>query len=50
MDKQELLSKLKTIDEVLLVELLELTSEEIVDAFYDKIEEKEQYIWSQISE
>ncbi len=41
MDKAELLEKLRKLDEVLLLELLEITSEELVDAFPDKIEENE---------
>lgn len=44
MDRAELLEKLKKLDEVLLLELLEITSEEIVDSFLDKIDEKENYI------
>lgn len=36
---QEVLEHLKEIDEVSLMELLELTSEEIVDRFSDKIED-----------
>lgn len=44
MDRAELLEKLKKLDEVLLLELLEITSEEIVDMFIDKIDEKENYI------
>ena len=39
MDRAELLEKLHKLDEVLLLELLEITSEEICDAFMDKIEE-----------
>lgn len=44
MDRAELLEQLKQIDEVLLLELLELTSEDIVDAFLDRIAERETYI------
>lgn len=39
MDKFELLEELKKLDEVTLLELLEITSEEIIDQFLDKIEE-----------
>lgn len=39
MNKAELLEQLKQIDEVLLLELLELTSEDIVDAFLDKVDD-----------
>lgn len=48
MDKAELLEQLKQIDEVLLLELLELTSEDIVDAFLDRIIERETYIRHEI--
>jgi len=44
MDHAELLEKLKQLDEVLLLELLDLKSEELVDAFLDKIAEREAYI------
>lgn len=44
MDFAELLEKLKQLDEVLLLELLELTSEDIVDAFVDRVAERETYI------
>lgn len=37
----ELIEELRETEETILVELLELTSTEIVDAFLDKIEEKE---------
>ena len=40
MNKTELITLLKTYDELLLLELLEISSEEIIDAFLDKIEEK----------
>ena len=39
MDKFELLEKLRELDEVSLLELLEITSEELVDRFMDKIED-----------
>ncbi len=44
MDKQELFEELRKLDEVLLLELLNLTSEELVDAFHDRILEKEGYL------
>jgi hypothetical protein len=40
----ELLERLREVDEVLLVELLELTSTDIVDAFLDRITEYEDRI------
>lgn len=50
MNHYELLEYLKTVDEVYLVELLELTSEQLVDAFNDKILEKNEYIRTQVAE
>lgn len=48
MDKQELLERLKDLDEILLLDLLGLTSKDLVDAFLDTIEEREEYIRGQI--
>lgn len=48
MNRAELLERLKDLDEVLLLELLEITSEDLVDAFLDKVEEREEYIRGQI--
>jgi hypothetical protein len=39
MNKLELIEELRKIDEITLMELLELTSDDIVDAFSDYIEE-----------
>lgn len=50
MDKKELLEQLRKLDEVLLLELIELTSEDIVDAFVDRIIEHEQRIRREIEE
>lgn len=41
MDFTELTNRLKALDEITLLEVLEITSEELVDRFNDKIEEKE---------
>ena len=49
-NKLELLQKLRKVDEVLLLELLEISSEELVDAFLDKIDEKLTYIYEQLEE
>ena len=46
----ELIDKLKELDEVTLLELLEVTSSDIVDAFYDKIYERLQYIQKELEE
>lgn len=50
MSKNELLEKLRNTNEVLLLELLEITSEELVDAFYDKIQERFSYLERQVEE
>ena len=39
MDKQELLDRLRNEDEVTLLELLEVTSDQLVDKFLDEIDE-----------
>jgi len=44
MDKAELIEKLRKIDETLLLDLLEITSDDIVDAFLDRITEREDYL------
>ena len=41
--QKEVRDKLKELDETTLLEILEITSEEIVDRFDDKIEEREEY-------
>lgn len=40
MTLHDLKEKLKTVDEISLMELLEITSDEIVERFIDKIENK----------
>lgn len=44
----DLLAKLRSLDEVTLLELLDINSEEIVDAFLDKIEDNLNFIYSQV--
>lgn len=39
---------LRTVDEVALLELLDITTDELLDAFYDKIEERAAYIRKQV--
>lgn len=39
MDKIELLEELRNLDEITLLELLEVTSDDLVDAFLDRIDE-----------
>lgn len=46
----ELLETLRSLDEVLLLELLGLTSEDIVDAFIEKIDDRETYIRKELAE
>lgn len=50
MSNQELIAKLRQLDEVLLMELLELTSDDLVDAFLDKISDKFTYIHNQLED
>jgi len=40
-NKTELIELLRTIDEVALLELLQVTSDDLVDAFLDRIHENE---------
>ena len=47
MTKQELLDKLRNEEETILLELLDVTSEELVDAFLEKILERYEYIHGQ---
>lgn len=50
MDKYELIEYLHNLNEVALVELLNLTSTEIVDAFLDKIDERKEYIYKSLED
>ena len=50
MSRIELIQKLRSVDEVLLLELLEITSDEIVDRFIDKIVDNELRIRKEIEE
>lgn len=50
MNHLELLEKLRSMDEVSLLELLEVTSTDIVDMFVDRIIEKNEYIRKEIQE
>jgi len=47
MTKQELLDTLRREEETILLDLLGVTSEELVDAFLDKIIERYEYIHGQ---
>lgn len=46
----ELLDRLKQIDEVSLLEMLEIYSDELVDRFQDKIEEKREFLLEELEE
>jgi hypothetical protein len=50
MDYLELIEKLKGVDEVTLLELLEISSEDLVDTFSDKINEHLNKIYRAVSE
>lgn len=47
MTKAQLISELRDTEETLLIDLLGLTSTEIVDAFLDKVDEKLEYLYGQ---
>lgn len=50
MDKYELLAALRQLDEITLLELLEVCSDDLVDRFLDKIEEKEDVLYEKARE
>lgn len=50
MTNPELVEKLKGLGELFLLELLDINSDDLVDAFYDKIEERLQYILKELEE
>lgn len=50
MNREQLLKRLRDVDEVFLLELLNLTSDDLVDAFYDRILERYSYIENQLDE
>lgn len=50
MNKFELIEQLRKTEETLLLELLDITSEDIVDAFLDRIEERLSYLYGQIQD
>ena len=50
MSKATLLARLRKLDEVTLLELLEINSDMLVDAFLDIIEEKESWLYEKVSE
>lgn len=40
MNKTELIEELKKVDEISLLELLEITTEDLLDAFLDRVDDK----------
>ena len=46
----EIKQKLKLLDEITLLELLEITSEDLVDRFFDFVEENADYIEGELSD
>ena len=47
---KELLERLKREDEVYLLELINISSDELVDMFEDKIHDRQEYIRKQLAE
>lgn len=50
MNKQELIERLRKTEETLLLELLDISSEELIDAFLDKINERLDYLDRQLQD
>ena len=50
MNQVELLEELRKLDEITLMELLEINSDNLVDAFLDKIDERKEYIRATLQE
>lgn len=50
MSRFELIEILRHTEETILLELLDISSEELVDAFLDKIHERIDYLYEQIGE
>jgi hypothetical protein len=48
--KHDLIEKLRSLEETALLDLLGITSDQLVDAFLDIIEEKENYLNGQVWE
>lgn len=47
---QDLIDRLKQQDETSILEILEITSDELIDRFGDKIEDKEDWLYSELEE
>ena len=50
MTKHDILEKLRNTEETLLIELLGLTSSDIVDQFLDLIEDRYEYLYRQVND
>lgn len=50
MNKVELIEKLKQMDEITVLELLEINSSDLIDAFVDKVDDKADYIRGQLED
>jgi len=46
----ELLEKLRNLDELTLLELLGITSDDLVDNFQNKIEDNFEYLWRELND
>lgn len=47
MNRVELIEELRKLDEITLLELLEINSNDLVDVFLDKINDRIEYIYAQ---
>lgn len=50
MNKLELIERLRQVDEVTLLEALEITSDDLIDAFMDKVNDKLEDLYKQIED
>lgn len=50
MTKQQLIERLRLYDELLVLELLNLTTDDIIDAFLDRIDERYNYIHDKLED
>jgi hypothetical protein len=50
MNKLELIERLRQVDEITLLEALEITSDDLIDAFMDKVNEKLEDLYRQVQD
>jgi hypothetical protein len=50
MNKLELIERLRQVDEVTLLEALEITSDDLIDAFMDKVNDKLEDLYKQVED